>query len=1169
MAVSSGKRLEKATSWLLTKNLIHKDMKITPIKNIQVVNMFKATALLMLFIISLPIFAQEKASTESNRLFTFEFTNTPVKQVFEYIQGHSNYIFLYYGGVIDNTRKVTVKVKEQDINGVLQQVLKGTSVSYEIKGRQIVLKKLKDDNPQASQQKQKTISGIVSDETTAEPIIGVTVMIKGKGTGTTTNIDGNFTLQCAKGDTLLFSYIGYQDEAITVKNSNIYAITMKEASEMLEEVVVTAFGTGQKKESVVGSIQTVRPNDLKVPSSNLSTSFAGRLAGVIAYQTSGQPGSNGANFYIRGISTLSGITSPLIVMDGVEISSDELNAIDPEIIESFSILKDATATAMYGTRGANGVMIIKTKSGRDQDKPTIGFRIEANVTQPVREARFVDGPTYMNMFNEAIHNQNTADTPFTSEEIEMTRSGAYPYLYPNVDWYDEVFKGAAFNQKVNFNVRGGTNRITYFMNAALNHETGMLRNRSNEFYSFNNNINLYRFTFQNNIDFHLSKSSTISLHLNVRLTDDHGPATNTGDIYNSFLSNNPVDFPVYFPNNAIHGETSWVKWGAFTGGNVGGATNPVEQLTNGYSDSFASTINANIDFEQKLDMITKGLRFKALFSFKNWTQSVTTRQQSGWNLYYVDSVTPTENGGYEYTIAPWGEPTNPVLNSSFSSNGDRRIYFQTFIDYNRTFADVHNVSGMFLFNMDNYSTNVNSLLLTSLPKHKIGYAFRASYAYDDRYMIEFNAGYNGSENFAEGHRYGFFPAVAIGWNVSREKFWEPIQDVISNLKLRASYGLVGNDQIGSERFIYLSDVNLQGTSGFRTGWGNYTQSLSGPTYARFQNNDITWEVGKKLNVGIDLQLWHSLNLTVDVFKERRENIFQARNSIPDYWGIGGTTIYGNFATVDNKGVDFSIDYGQQITRDFAMQFKGTFTFARNKVVKYDEPINTRYAKSRIGHSVNQNFGYVADGLYRDEEDIKNSPTSTLGNIGIAPGDIKYVDQPDNDGVYDNQITSDDQIALGHPSVPEIVYGFGPSMQYKNWDFSFFFQGQANVSFMINAGSFAPFGTQYHRNVMQFIADDYWSEANPNTHAAYPRLTVDANSHNNQSSSYWLRNGAFLKLKNIEIGYSFNKKCRLYVSGENMLTFSPFKEWDPEMGANGAVTYPNQRIFNIGFQMSFN
>lgn len=1098
--------------------------------------------------------------------FTFNLKNVTLKSLFNYIESKSDYAFVYSDHKNSNV-KVSLNVKDKTLEEILKIALAGTNWTYSIDGKQVFLTPASATSTKQKKGKTKQVKGVVIDAKTRETVIGASIQVQESGMGVITDINGEFALQCSEGETLTVSYIGYTTRNIKVSNLNTYSIELSEDAVALGEVVVTAFGTGQKKESVVGSVQSVRPTDLRVPSANLSNSFAGRLSGVIAYQSSGQPGSNGSNFFIRGISTLSGITSPLIVMDGVEISSADLNAIDPEVIESFSILKDATATAMYGTRGANGVLIIKSKSGQNLEKPTISFRVEGNVSQPQREAKFVDGPTYMRMFNEAIANQKTADTPFTDEAIEYTRSGLYPYLYPNVDWHDEVFKDAAFNQKANFNIRGGTSRITYFMNAAMSHETGMLKNRSKEFYSFNNNINLYRFSFQNNIDFHLSKTSTISLHLRADLRDNHNPATSVGDVYQSFLTNNPVDFPVFYPNNDMHGTTSWVKWGAFTGGNVEGASNPVEKMTNGYSDSFTSTINASIDFDQKLDMITKGLSFKALFSFKNWSSSTTKRVQSAWNRYYVKSSSPVEGGGFQYEIAPWGEPVDPVLNSEFSTNGDRRMYFQTYLDYNRTFADVHNVSGMLLFNMDNYSTNVNSSLLSSLPKHKIGYAARVAYDYDHRYMVELNAGYNGSENFAKGHRFGFFPSVAVGWNVSLEKFWDPIRDVVSNLKLRASYGLVGNDQIGSDRFIYLSDLNLQGTDDFRTGWGNQTQTLKGPKYTRFQNNNITWEVGKKFNFGIDLQLWNSLNVAVDIFKERRENIFQSRTSVPNFWGVGGVTIYGNFATVDNQGFDISMDYGKQFNKDFSMQMKGTFTFARNEVVKYDEPVNTRYANSRIGHSVDQIFGFVADGLYKDEYDVANSPNSTLGNIAIAPGDIKYLDQPDNNGRYDNQITDDDKVALGYPTIPEIVYGFGPSMQYKNWDFSFFFQGQARVSFMVNAGSFAPFGTQYHRNVMQFIADDYWTSENPNPQAAYPRLTVDSNKHNNQSSSYWLRNGAFLKLKNAELGYSF-KKCRVYVSAENLLTFSPFKEWDPEMGRNGAVTYPNQRTFNVGIQMTF-
>lgn len=1010
-----------------------------------------------------------------------------------------------------------------------------------------------------------TAIGIIKDAN-GDPIIGASVVVTKTKVGTITDVDGKFSIpNVEKGSALEIKFMGYKTQTVVWKGTSLN-IELKEDTQALEEVVVTAFGTGQKKESLVGSIQTVRPDDLRVPSSGLTTSFAGRLAGVVAYQRSGQPGEGGSDFYIRGISTLNGVTSPLIILDGIEIDSRELNAIDPEIIESFSILKDATATAMYGTRGANGVMIIKTKSGQASDRPVIGFRVEANVKTPYWMPKTVDGPTYMKMFNEAIANQGTPDEPFSAEQIELTKSGAYPYLFPNVDWYDEVFDNQAYNQKANFNIRGGTNKITYFMNLSFNHETGMMKDRSTDFYSYHNNYDMKRYTFQNNIDFHMTKTSTISLHLNADLVDMKQPATSIGNLYGSILNNNPVDFPVFYPNDAVHGDTRWIKWGAYIVGSGGDASNPVEKATSGYSDSFSSTINANIDFDQKLDMITKGLRFKALFSFKNFTYAGTTRAQSTWNRYVRDYWQKEPDGTYSYAIKPFSSPQKPTLGTSNDNGGFHRFYFQTYVDWTRSF-DKHNVNAMVLFNMEATADNKPSGILTSLPKHKMGYAARVSYDWYKRYLLEFNAGYNGSENFAEGHRWGFFPSVAVGWNVSEEAFWKPVKDVISRLKLRASYGLVGNDQTGASRFIYLSDINLQGTGSYTTGYGDYQTSYSGPKYLRFQNDDITWEVGKKLNVGLEIQLFHDLNIDFDVFKERRENIFQSRTSIPDYLGALGTTFYGNFATVENKGVDFSVEYGKQITKDFSLQFKGTFTFARNKIVEYDEPAGTRNSLSMIGKSLNQYYGYVADGLYKDQADIDNSTPSSLNNFPLSPGDIKYLDQPNNEGKYDGLITQDDRVALGHPSVPEIVYGFGPSMRYKQWDFSFFFQGVANTSLMINPSTFAPFGQVLHRNVMQFIADDYYSPENPNVNARYPRLTRDANEQNNQYSSYWLRNGAFLKLKNMELGYSL-KKCRIYLSGENLATFAPFKLWDPEMGSGGATAYPNQRTFSVGVQVSF-
>lgn len=1014
-------------------------------------------------------------------------------------------------------------------------------------------------------QQKRNIIGIVLDAKTNEPVINATVQIKGTTTGIVTDIDGKFNIPCMPNNILIISFIGYTQQEVKVGKSTSYTIKLEEDTEMLDEVVVTAFGAGQKKESIVGSVQTIRPTDLKVPSSNLSTSFAGRLSGVVAYQRSGQPGSNSADFFIRGVSTLSGITSPLIILDGVEVSSADLNALDPEIIDGFSILKDATATAMYGTRGANGVMIVTTKSGADLERPIIGFRIEGNVSAPTKVPKFVDGARYMEMFNEAITNQGTGDVMFTDQQIYGTRNNLNPYVFPNVDWYDEIFKDLAFNQKANFNIRGGTKKITYFMNIGVNHETGMLKNRTADLFSYNNNIDLKKYAFQNNIDFHMSNTSTISLHLNVQLNDITSPNTAVGDIYGSIMNSNPVDFPVSYPSD---GTSNWIKWGAYAGGNDQGASNPMALFTNGYKSLFESTVLANIDFNQKLDFITEGLRFKALFSFKNWNKTETFRSQ-GYNRYTLNSYSQNEDGTYSYEISPMGNPTKPTLATASNVYGDRRIYAQAYLDYNRSFGD-HHVNGMALWNLDQYDNNVpGSDLIQSLPRRKMGIAGRLSYDYAHRYMIEVNAGYNGSENFAAGNRWGFFPSIAIGWNLAQEEFFKPATHIISNLKFRGSYGLVGNDQItqgGSlVRFIYLSDINLQNTADFTTGYGNNKVSYKGPTYNRYQNNAITWEVGEKLNIGMDLQLFNDVNFTIDGFREIRRDIFQQKNSIPNYLGTAGTVVYGNLAKVKNWGFDASVDYGKQLNRDLSIQFKGTFTFARNKVLEYDEAPGLRSALSQVGKKLNTYYGYVTDKLYIDYADIANSPSSTLGNIAIAPGDIKYVDQPDADGNYDGKITSDDRVPLGFPTVPEIVYGFGPSIQWKKWDFSFFFQGVANTSLMMS--DFHPFGTQYNRNVLQFVADDYWSETNQNINAKYPRLTKYNNNHNNQTSDFWLRNAAFLKLKNAEIGYSF-KNMRIYISGTNLLTFSPFKYWDPEMGGGKGLSYPTQRVYNIGFQMTF-
>ncbi|MFV0553891.1 MAG: SusC/RagA family TonB-linked outer membrane protein [Mangrovibacterium sp.] len=1016
---------------------------------------------------------------------------------------------------------------------------------------------VQDDATKVVQQaNMKQVSGKVTDSE-GQAIPGVTVREKETTNGTITNVNGEYSLKITEGGVLQFSFVGLKTQEVASAGRSIVNVMMFDDSENLDEVVVTAFGTAQKKESVVGSIQSIRPDDLVVPATNLSNAFAGRLSGVIAYQRTGEPGADGSNFYIRGISTLSGAKEPLIIIDGVEATNSSLNALPPEVIESFSILKDATATAMYGTRGANGVLIVSTKSGADLAKPVINIRIENTINAPTSTPSFVSAPEYMRMYNEAVGNQSLGDRLYTNEEILGTEQGLDKYVFPNVDWYDEIFKSSSMSQNVNFNVRGGGKKLDYFMNVGYNHQEGMLRARSNEFFSYDNNINLSRFVFQNNINLKLSNTSKIGLKLNTQLQSKQSPSQTTSNLYSSVINVSPVLFPIMYPGSE---DDSWIKWGGTAEGNA--LTNPLAELVRGYSDEFESDITANLDFEQKLDVITKGLRFKTLLSFRNYSTSTTTRKQ-GYNSYRTSGYELGDDGEYSFTIEPINEEVEPVLSTEGTIGGNRRVYFQAYIDYHRKFG-VHDVSGMLLYNQDQWANNKVTDLMTSLPKRKQGIAARASYGYDDRYMMEVNLGYNGSENFAEGNRWGFFPAVAVGYNISREQFFEPLTHVVSNLKIRASYGLVGNDQIGSERFVYLSDIELSGSDAFKTGYGSTTTSLSGPKYTRYRNDAITWEVGKKLNLGLDIQLFGDWNIVADIFREDRENIFQEKQTIPNYLGTSGTTVYGNFAAVRNQGLDFSVDYGKVINSDWTIQFKGTFTYAFNEILEYDEASYMEYPQlKRVGSQLNRITGYVSDNLFIDWNDVANSPSHQISE-NVAPGDIKYIDMPNVDGERDGIINSNDRVDMGYPTVPEIVYGFGPSAKYKNFDFSMFFQGVARTSLMMSG--FHPFGTQNSRNVLQFIADDYWSPDNQNIYAAYPRLTKVGHGNNTATSDYWLRNAAFLKLKNAEIGYTY-KRTRLYVSGMNLLTFSPFKNWDPEQGGGSGLKYPTQRSFNVGLQVN--
>ena len=569
--------------------------------------------MLLFFALLLPI--SMVAMEQNNGVFSFKLQDVTVKDIFKYIEKNSEYIFLYSTDK-NLLKKINVDVNKKDITQVLDEILKNTTLIYDIDGKQIIIreKNASEKSQQKTTQKKKTIRGIVSDDSTQEPIIGATIRVNGSMTGTTSNIEGDFVLECAVGDTLTVSFVGYQDRSVLVKSGNIYAIALKESAAELGEVVVTAFGVGQKKESLVGSIQQIKPQELKVPSSSLSTAFAGRMAGVIAVQRSGEPGADGANFWIRGKSTFNGNTSALIIMDGVEISSTELNALDPEVIESFSILKDATATALYGTRGANGVMIVATKNGKNLDKPIINFRLEGAISTMTRVPNMVDGPTYMKMFNEAVSRPGCDVSPYSQEKIDGTIAGLNPYIYPNVDWFDEIFNKSAFSERANFNIRGGSSKMDYFMSASFKHSNGHLKSLSKDYFSYNNNVRNYNYDFINNLNISATRTTKISLGLNLSVADKKSPLMDVNDIFQLSMEANPVDFPVRFPANMS--DRDFVLWGDKPGGihGQGWYRNPVAEYVTGYKTNLRTTITANFKLAQELDMITKGLKFTGLFS---------------------------------------------------------------------------------------------------------------------------------------------------------------------------------------------------------------------------------------------------------------------------------------------------------------------------------------------------------------------------------------------------------------------------------------------------------------------------------------------------------------------------------------------------------------------------
>ncbi len=1018
----------------------------------------------------------------------------------------------------------------------------------------------------------KTVKGVIYEEETGEPMPGATVSVEGSTRGVMTDLDGSFELTGVKPtDKLKFECLGKETQVLQVGTMTNFVVKLKNAANELDEVTVVAFGK-QRKESVIGSISTVDVKTLKVPSSNLTTALAGNVAGVIAYQRTGEPGQDNADFFVRGITTFGANTSPLILIDNIELTSTDLARLQPDDIESFSIMKDATATALYGARGANGVIFVTTKRG--QEGPAKIFaRVETSISAPTDVVELADPVTYMKSYNEAISTRDPlGELMYTYDKIEQTgKPGANRLIYPANDWYDMLFKDFATSYRANVSARGGGKVATYYVSGAYTEDTGVLKVDKRN--SFNNNIDDKNYTLRSNVDINVTPTTKLAVRLTGNFRDYQGPLNGGSDVYRQIMHSDPVLFPAYYPVDDEHVGIQHIMFGNYEDGSY---INPYANLVKGYKNYQRSQMIAAVQLEQDLKFITKGLSFMTLFNLTRLSEFTVNRQFNPYwyRLDRYDSYTG------EYHVNRINENGTDYLTYSESGKTVKNtMYSETRLNYNRSFGK-HDVTGLLVFTAsESLTANAGSLQL-SLPSRNAGLSGRFTYGYDKRYFVEYNFGYNGSERFHKSHRWGFFPSAGLAWMMSNEKWFKPLTKVVSNLKLRYSYGLVGNDNIGSSsnRFYYLSEMSMN-NSGLGASFGETRNvSYNGIGVVRYANEAITWEKSYKSNYALELGLFKKLDIIAEYFTEHRTDIFMQRADIPNTMGLQAA-VYGNIGQARSKGIDIQADYKQAWASGLWASARANFTYSTGKYDVYEEPTYPESYRQHAGRSIRQTWGYIAERLFVDDEDAANSPSQAAFGSQYGGGDIKYTDV-NGDGV----ITNADMVPIGYPTSPEIIYGFGVSLGHKGFDFSVFFQGLGRESFWIDATS--AYSTKYNKygtapfvnngQLLKAYSDSHWSEDNRDIYALYPRYSAYENHNNTQVSTWWMRDGSFVRLKQMEFGYTLPQKLtnkihidnlRVYFQGNNLLCWSKFKLWDPELAGEG-FNYPIQRTFNIGVNVTF-
>ena len=1079
---------------------------------------------------------------------TISFENIIISKALDKISANSGVKFTYNGTVANSKITVSASVTDKELGELLNTILENTNYTFEVLDGEILIRA--DNKKQINKPVQRILTGKVTDEKGLS-MPGVTVKVKGTDRGAITDTKGGYQIQVNDpADILVFTFVGYKTTEIAAgQNATLdVQLTPLPANE-LKEVAVVAYGN-QRKISLVGAQSTVNIDELKnAPVASLSTLLAGRVAGIIGVQRSGEPGGDGSNIWIRGIATFDN-SSPLILVDGVDRGT--IDNLDPLDIQSFTILKDASATAVYGVKGANGVILIQTKRGV-AGKPQINFDYYEGVQTFTQIPQMADGATYMAAANEANTTRGLAPI-YSQSYINNTVNKTDPLLYPDVNWIDAVFRKNAPTRRAHFTVSGGSPNATYYVSTGYEYTAGLLKTSNDEGFDIDDDYGRYNFT--SNIGLQVTKSTKIDVGVQGFVYKGSSPSISSGTIFNDAMSVPPVAFPTMYPGGFVPGINA-----------NGGQPNPYGELTTtGYDRSFQYELYSNVRLTQDLSFLLPGLTFTTMFAFDDSGQSIIADTKRE-NTYILDSTTPYNPDGSPNLDLTYNSGSQNSLSFSSNTLGYYRDYTESSFNYDHAFGKSR-VGGLALFTQDDKTILPATDIASSIPYRTRGLATRATYSYDDKYFAEFNAGYNGSENFAPQNRYGFFPAFGVGWLVSSEKFFEPFKDVVSFLKFRYTNGYVGSSDDGS-RFAYLTFLSAT-HPGYT--YGLNRNGISGIGIDQY-GIDVTWSKSHKQDLGMDLKLLNDkLSLTADVFNEHRTGILIPRADVPGFVGISNLP-EGNVGIVNNKGFDATLEDRLKFG-DFNLNLSGNVTYAVNKVIQNDQPAPPYPWMSQIGQPVLAQFGYVAEGLFTSQAEIDKSAVPG-DKSQVMVGDIKYKDL-NGDGV----INAYDQTKITNGDVPNLIFGLTFNASYKNFDLGAAFEGTGRSDRYISGAGIQPFSNSGGQTNAFANITDRWTTENPSQNVFYPRLAYgDAANYNNiQTSTWWVKNTQFFRLKTLDFGYTLPKPLlsnygvksfRVYVMAYNIFTISPFKLWDPELDTGNGTSYPNVKTVSVGVSVGFN